>query len=436
MATGSGTAAERRARAVALAAPPRWEDSYQSPWARVINAVGAIPRVFGRRIPRIDPEAMLASAQRRTGLDDWGDPQFLEGLRVLVRAFEERANSHTLGRIFFREYLTTHLVNRLKIQEDLKRHPEILDVPITRPLFVTGMPRSGTTLLQRLLSEDPNGRTLLTWECLEPSPPPRTETYRTDPRINKTRKTLEGLHRLAPRMASVHFFGAEEPEECNDLFANGFVAAIYGFMFDVPLYVEWLDLQELVDPYRYLRRQLQLLSWKCRGDHWILKAPAHQFALDALLTVFPDANIVVTHRNPLEFLPSICSLAASMRGISCERLDMSLLGSELNEALAVGPERTIATRQRSDPKRFFDVPYPRLKADPVGTAKSVCQHFGYECGDEYENRMRAWLANNPQHKHGVHRYSLEQFGLDAERVNRRFSVYLDWMAEHLPEMRK
>ena len=432
MEAGISTAAERRTRAIASAAAPIWETPYRPNWVRLINAAGAVPKALGRPIPGLDVDGMLATARRRTGLSDWGDPGFRGGLDVLVRAFEERGNSHTFGRIFFREYLVQHLVNRLKIQDDLTRHPEILDVPIRRPLFVTGMPRSGTTLLQRLLSEDPSGRVLLSWECLEPSPPPRAETYRSDPRIARVNKTLEAFNRLAPQMASVHYFGAQEPEECNDLFANGFVAAIYGFMFDVPAYVEWLDEQDLVAPYRYLRRQLQLLSWRCPGDHWILKAPAHQFALDALLTVFPDANIVVTHRDPLEFLPSICSLAAAMRGISCERLDLALLGAELNEALALGPERTIATRETADPARFLDVPYTRLKADPVGTARSVCEHFGYPCGTEYEGRMRGWLTSNPQYKHGVHRYSLDQYGLDAGKVSRRFAAYLDWMAANLP----
>jgi hypothetical protein len=378
---------------------------------------------------------MLADAERRAGLSDFGDDRFREGLEVLVRAFEEQGQAHTFGRLFFRESCVRLLVNRLKIQDDLTRHPEILEVPVRRPLFITGLPRSGTTLLHRLMAQDPEGRPLLLWETLEPSPPPRPETYRADPRIGRARKTLRTLHALAPRIATAHTFDAESPEECNSLFAHGFLAGYNGFMYDVPDYVEWLRQQDLVEPYRYLRRQLQLLSWRMPEARWVLKAPAHLYGLDAILAVFPDARIVQTHRDPVRVLPSLCSLASAFRGIVSDRVDLRRLGAEFTEAMARGPERAMAVRATADPAHFFDVAYPSLVADPVGVVREICRHFGDPVGPEFEGRMRRWLAENPQHKHGVHRYSLEQFGLDAATVNDRFAAYLRWMDEHVPGAR-
>jgi hypothetical protein len=412
---------------------PIWETTRRPAWVKAVNAAGAVARGLGVRWPRVDPETLLRLARRRTGLGDFGDDRFRGGLAALVDAFEAQGTAHAFGRLFFREYCVSLLVNRLKIADELRRHPEILGVPVPRPLVITGLPRSGTTFLHRLMSEDPAGRTMLFWEALEPAPPPARETYATDPRIARARRSMELLYRLSPRLATAHEFDAESPEEDNNLFAHEFAAGILGFMFDVPDFVRWLDRQDLVPGYRSMKRQLQLLSWKYRGDYWVLKAPAHLFGLDALLEVFPDANIVVTHRDPLQVIPSLCSLAAGFRGILTDRLDLRRLGAEFAEAMAVGPRRAIAARAAADPSRFFDVSYRRLTADPVGTVRDACARFGYDFTPAYEARVRRRLADHPQHKHGVHRYHLADFGLDAPSVNRHFDFYREWLAGHLPQ---
>ena len=220
---------------------PLWEHPPAPLWVRGVNILGRGLRRVRVRWPRLDDEAMMAEARRRTRLNDFGDDGFREGLRVLVNAFEAIDTAHAFGRLFFREYCTLRLVNRLKIQAELTRHPEILDVPIRRPLFITGLPRSGTTFLHRLMSEDPAGRTLLTWEAMEPAPSPDPATYRTDPRIASARKSIELLQRLSPRLSTAHEMAAESPEEDNDLYAHGFKAGIIGFLFDVPDYTRWLN---------------------------------------------------------------------------------------------------------------------------------------------------------------------------------------------------
>lgn len=411
--------------------PPIWDRPYRPTWMRVFNAVGGVLGKLGARTD-LSPKTLMTMAERRARLSDFGDDRARLGLEALVQSFETQGDAHAFGRLFFRETCVRLLVNRLKIQDDLKRHPEILDVPIRRPLVVTGLPRSGTTLLHRLLSEDPNGRTMVLWETLEPSPPPTAETFQTDPRIERARQSTKTLYALAPKIPAAHLFESQTPEECNGLFAHGFAAILLAFMFDVPDYVQWLAKQDLVENYAYFKHQLQLLMWKCPGDHWVLKAPAHMFGINALLEIFPDACIVMTHRDPLKVIPSTCSLGAGFRGIVSDRVDLRRLGAEMTESLSEGTERALAARAAADPARFFDVTYTDLVADPVQIARAACEHFGYPCGDEYEARMRRWMAENPQHKHGVHRYSLDEFGLDPDDVRARFSVYLDWMAANLP----
>jgi len=371
---------------------------------------------------------LLSAAQRRSGLFDFGDGHFHQGLRVLADAFNDRGEAHAFGRLVFYYHVVSLLVSRLKIQADLTRHPEILNVPLARPLFITGLPRSGTTFLHRLMSEDPAGRTLRTWEGLMPSPPPTYETYESDPRIALARRQAGLARRLSPRLAIAHEVAPELPEEDNHLFARDFHSLMFAHLFDVPDYTDWLKDRDLGPTYHYARRQLQHLSWKYRADHWILKAPAHLPWLDELLEVFPDASVIVMHRDPVQVIPSLCSLNAGLRGIVTDRLDLGRLGTECLDDLAWRSERMIAARAGLDPARFLDVSYERLVADPIATIREACHHFGYDFSPEYEARARRYIAENPRHKLGVHRYHLEDFGLDEVTVNLHFVEYQHWLA--------
>jgi hypothetical protein len=236
---------------------------------------------------------------------------------------------------------------------------------------------------------------------------------------------------MAPRLRAAHLYEPAAPEECNLLFAQNFSAAMLAYMFDVPGYIECLRTLDLVENYRYFKAQLQLLSWKCPGDHWVLKAPGHLFGLDAIATVFPDACLVVTHRDPLECIPSACSLAAAYREITSNEVDLIRLGTEVSEVLAVGIERALNARAAADPSMFFDVSYPKLIADPIGVACSAYNHFGYTVKSSMVDRMRRWLTENPQGKHGIHRYRLHEFGLEPSLLSNRFARYCAWTAQNV-----
>jgi hypothetical protein len=404
-----------------------WEATKRPLLVRLINAVGSGLKVVGVRWPRITAEGLMAAARRRTGLSDFGGGSFREGLGALIDAFNAGEAVHTFGRLLFRDMVTNMLANRLRIEADIARHPEILDVPVERPIFITGLPRSGTTFLHRLMSEDPAGRTLLYWESMFPSPPPEPATYRTDPRIAQVRRRIERVSQLSPRLAQAHELGAEIPEEDNNFYAHDFRSRILGFLYDVGAYDEWLSNNDLKGLHAYARRQMQHLSWKLRGQYWILKAPVHLFWLPELLATFPDAAVIITHRNPCQVIPSLCSLAAGFRGILTNRLDLHRLGKGYVEGLPVACQKSIAARETIDPSRLFDVSYDRMVADPIATVRAACDHFGYNFTPEYETRARRYLAENPKHKHGAHQYRLQDFGLTDETVKHHFADYLTWL---------
>lgn len=402
---------------------PTLEHPYRPPWLRLINWTGSTLKRGGVPLVNLSEESILSAAFRQTGLSDWGDESFRVPLRILLESFEKEANLNFVGRYLLRQHCIRLLVNRLRIQDDLKRYPEILQVPIRRPLFIVGLPRTGTTLLHNLLSQDPSSRWLALWELTSPSPPPDYQTRDTDPRIEETEKLVRQYNYLAPNLSAAHYLNPKGPEECNSLFEHGFVSTLFELRANVPRYVEWLEAQDMVASYRYFRQQLQFLAWRCPGDHWVLKAPAHLFSLDALMTVFPDACIIQTHRDPLKVLPSICSLSAMVRGICSDQVDLRLVGEHWNNRLENALERAMQVRESVAPDQFYDVNYNALLQDPIGTVRQIYAYFNYDFAPRIEENINRWITQNPQHKHGIHRYSLKQFGLEPTIINRRFARY-------------
>lgn len=400
-----------------------FEHPHRPAWLRLVNWAGSTIRRSGVPLADLSKESLMSAAMRQTELSDWGDESFRVPLGILLKSFETQANLNFVGRVLLREYFIRLLVNRLRIQDDLKRHPEILQVPIRRPLFITGLPRTGTTLLHNLLSQDPSSRWPVLWELLYPSPPPQAETRETDPRIEKAKKLLKSYNYLAPNLAPVHYLNPNGPEECNYLFEHGFVSVIFELIANVPTYCELVKAHDMVPLYQYYRQQLQLLAWRCPGDHWVLKAPMHLFSLDALIAVFPDACIIQTHRDPLKVLPSMCSLSAIARGIYSDRVDIEGVGEFWINRLVNGLEHAMQVRDSADPAQFYDLKYTALVQDPIGTVRQIYDYFGYDFTPRMQENMNRWITENPKHKHGVHQYSPKQFGLDPAVVNRRFAKY-------------
>jgi hypothetical protein len=397
---------------------------------------------FEDGIPEVPLEesAIFAMAMEETQLSDFGDESFKMPFRVLLKSLVDEADMHAMGRLMMFRTLVRLLSNRLKIHDDLKRHPEILDVPIRRPLFILGFPRTGTTFLHKLLACDPNARSMSLWEGLYPSPPPEKDTYASDPRIEVVREWIDAINKISPQLASAHKLDATGPEECLWLFEHTFADLIFELRVHVPSYSKWLlENENKIDSYRYFRSILQLLTWRCGGQHWVLKAPRHLFGLEGLLAVFPDAKIIQTHRDPAEVLPSLCSLTQFSRLMYSDRFDAQAVGAHWLDRLrgvftyAMRLRQTHEQEERKCAKQgstassvgsqFLDIHYRDLIADPIAIVQQIYAHHDYPYSDAFEANMKRWLTENRQHKHGKHQYSLDNFGLDAAKVDRGFEIY-------------
>jgi len=389
---------------------------------RLLNAAGRLAG-DGRPLVSLDPERMIRGAERQSGLSDWGPLPFRPALEALMESLENDAQLNTFGRMMMRDYVLRMLVNRLTIQRDLKAHPEILEVKITRPLFILGLPRTGSTLLQRLLAANPDARSPESWEMMYPSPPPEAATYDTDPRRKLARRRLGMLNWSAPEYPSVHETLADVPEECVYLLQTAFATYSYELMARIPGFRRWLQQHDQLETYRYHKIMLQVLQWRCEKSHWVLKSPFHALSLGELLQVYPDASVVLTHREPAQVVPSLCSLFNVFHTLTSDRSDPKQLGSDLLDLLAPANDRVIELRRTQGEERFLDIGYRELVADPFSTAQRIYTNFGRPLPAAALDAMRAWHAGNPQHKHGVHRYTLDEFGLEPAQVDARFATY-------------
>ena len=393
---------------------------------RLINRLGS-------RLPRkisLTEKGLMEAASRKTGLSDWGDNDFREPLKVLLQSYEADAHLNTVGRLITRRNLIEKLANRLLIRDVLKRHPEIEQVPIRRPVFIVGLPRTGTTMLHRLLAQDPETRTLQFWELLTPSPPPDRQSYETDPRRKQVRRGMnlyswflfsrEGYG----QRAAIHYTRHDSPEECIPLFMNALKAGMFAVHARLTRYAIWLQNQDMEDAYKYYRKQLQILLWRFSAERLVLKSPMHLSNLDALLKVFPDARLIWTHREPVRIIPSSCNLCAMVRQIRSDHLDLEEIGHSALLRLAHALDRGMQVRDEDDnQKRYLDLSYHETIKNPIRAVRKIYEFLGDDLSPLAEGQIRRWLGRNPKNKHGVHRYDLKMFGLKTDEVNHLFKAY-------------
>lgn len=410
---------------------------------RLLNTVGGALRSLGLPIVRLDADTLVARARRNTGLHDLGDDVFAgpiarEGLRRLIDSYEREADLTVLGRIMARSDLVRLLENRLRMTAVWRKHPEIGQGEIKRPIFILGLPRTGTSILHELLAQDPANRTPMTWEVMHPWPPPERAGFETDPRIAQVDKHFGGIDRLLPDFKSIHPMGAQLPQECVAMTAHDFATIAYHTTNRVPSYQAWLEAADLRPVYASHRRQLQYLQWRCPGDRWVLKSPGHLWALDALLAVYPDARIVQTHRDPLKVLASLVSLMRTLRslGMRVDRIDPVEIGRDWAERLERGLRATSETRDRqiADPSRTYDLLFKDFVGNEIAAIGKLYAHFDLELTPEAQARMRAFLAAHSRDQRGRHTYDLAGTGLDVAAERRRFAPYQERYAipsEHM-----
>ncbi len=365
---------------------------------------------------------LLNDATRRAALHDFGGTEVLRPLSVLLDAYHSEAELTFIGRMAMREDVLQSLLTRLHIQADRKRYPEIADAGIDAPLFITGLPRSGTTFLHNLLAEDPGFRAPAGWEVMYPSPPPGAHPNASDSRIARAQRRMKQLYWLAPDFKLIHPLDAALPQECIAITSSAFVSDAYPTMCHVPSYQRWLDRADLVTSYEYHRCFLQHLQGGQRHLRWLLKAPAHLFGLRALLEVYPDARIVFTHRDPVEVLPSLANLTLVLRGAFSDRHAPEEIGREVTGHWAEGMRRARKVVQQLPDwhTRCLDIAYEDLTNRPLDTVERLYRHFDLDLSSETLGRMQKYLHQRPKDQFGKHRYSLANFDIDAGQIERAF----------------
>ncbi len=372
---------------------------------------------------------LLALATQATGLSDFGPDDYADGLAVLVDSYEREAGLTPRGVRVTRAMLRGALTARLASESAWRTHPEHAQVEIARPLFVTGLPRTGTTALHRLLVADPAHQGLEMWLAEVPQPRPPRESWAADPVFRYIQAGCERHHTAHPEFMGVHYMAADQVEECWQLLRQSMRSISWECLAHLPSYSAWLSTQDWTGAYRRHRRNLQLIGLPDAGKRWVLKNPSHLFALDALLTVYPDALVIQTHRDPGTAIASVCSLAAQASAGWSEVFAGDVIGQDQLELWASGLERFSAERARAErarpgQARFFDVRYEDLVADPVGTAEAVYAHFGLPFTGAAAMSMRALTTERATGSPGTapaHRYALADFGLTEADVSARFS---------------
>lgn len=365
-------------------------------------------------------EDLHASATKACGLTDFGADDYTEALGVLLESYQRDAELTELGSKMNRYFLRGALVARALSEASWKAHPEYVETPVTRPIFVTGLPRTGTTALHRLLAADPGHQALEMWLSEYPQPRPPRETWSQNPIFQQIDAGFAQHHVENPEFMGLHYMSAAEVEECWQLLRQTAKSIAYESLAWLPTYSQWLQRQDWTNAYVRHRENLQLIGL---GDErrWILKNPSHLFALDALLKVYPDALIIQTHRDPVTVLASSCSLSEHATKGWSNTFSGKRIGESQLELWSRGLREFTAARERYDAAQFIDVDFADLRADPLGTIESIYRRFGIEFSGAARAAMTALdQESRSGDRKPAHRYELADYGLTEDQVRAHF----------------
>jgi hypothetical protein len=371
------------------------------------------------------PDVLIAAACAQTGLDDFGGDSFREGLEAYCQAASAEAQLNPIGSAVVPGAILSALANRLRISEWLKHHPEVSGERIEAPFVVIGLFRAGTTFLSYLLEKDPRHRPLLRWEAGDSVPPPAPATLRSDPRIAAARAAAAMLEQINPRVRLVQSEEPDGPTECISVLNQDFKSLLWEAMANVPGYGRWLQATDHRSAYEYHRRVLQVLQSGGVRGRWSLKSPHHALHLDALTAVYPDARLVLMHRDPVLLCASVCSLITTLTRTFSDADHRSYIAGHWTDLLAKSIARVDAFRDANPARRIVDVHYADLVRDPLGTMRRVYAAFGEELDAPALGAMTQHIASHPKGRFGRHAYDLGEFGLDAAMIAERFRPYVE-----------
>lgn len=374
----------------------------------------------------LNADALIEKAMKDTGIDAFDCDSYREGLDVFVNDFNKGiAKGYHIAPGIERAALDSvhYLSNRLRVAQYHRDHPELASRPIERPVFVMGVPRTGTTLLSNLLACDPARRSPLEWEIDEPVPPATSDTLKTDPRVLARMEAHRALLEAHPEAGKIYRSSPIYPHECVWYMAHDFKTLMIESKGKLPEYRDFIFSADMTSAYAYHRKFLQVLQHKAPGV-WNLKMPSHILQLEYLIKEYPDARLVWTHRDPYAATGSLCSIISMSHRLYLGGPDTEWLGSNYSWQAAEHANRGMDFRDRHGEDSIIDVHYDKLMNDPMGTMKTLYAALGDEWTPGAEAGIQAWLDDNPQDKFGKHEYKLAQYGLTKEQLDPMFERYL------------
>ena len=392
-------------------------------WARRLIAMG--PNVGGEEyLVPLDPDELIATAKSATGLADFGPPTWEEPFRRLVDALSSEARLHALGRLMARNDLLRHLRTRLTVVDAAARNPAIAQEQVVAPVFITGPARSGTSILHELLGEDPALRAPLAWEMAHPFPPPPGAA---DERAEWAESEFDLWADVNPAFGAVHELKSTLPEECLWLMAPEFDGGFWSTNSDIPTFLAWRAGTDQVPTYRFHKLMLQTLQLQSPSPArpWALKSPIHLMRLPALFAVYPDARVILTHRDPAKTVPSSVSTLAAGRWVRSNDVDTEEIAASAGFGLSFMLNGLAGQRSSLPAGQLADLHYLDLIRDPVGAIAGAYEQLGLPFDPALPDKITAYLASRPQHKHGEHRYAAADFGLDPDEIRQTFAPYID-----------
>jgi hypothetical protein len=372
----------------------------------------------------IEVESLLATAREQTGLSEFGDPSFREGLGVFVNALNNEAKLSEAGEGRIVGSMIATLAQRLKVQDYLASNPDLLDAPVERPTFMFGLPRTGTTLAINLFAADPAARVFTRWEAFNTVPPAAPGAVRSDPRCIAEQEKLDINLKYLPHISAMHWEDADSSTECQFAMSPTFCSQVYDSQFFIPSYTNWFLNADYAPAFAYHKRLMQLLQGN-NGGRWTFKNPWHPLYLDALKATYPDARLAMSHRDPADVLASACSLIFAVRKMYSDDVDPVACSAVLMKTFDAMIARTTAFEEKHGTGSIHHIQYVDLVRDPIGEMEKAYAAFDEPLTQEAEAAMQAMLDANPKGKHGKHEYRLEDYGLTKAKVREHFGDYIE-----------
>lgn len=376
---------------------------------------------------KLEADELLRAAQQKAGLTDFGDDFFIEPLTQLLQDAAANTNFHPLGAYLFKKKIIINLVNRLWSQYWLKREPSIVK-PLPPKVLITGLQRTGTTFLQRLLGALPEFRGVISWEVVNPVPKSKKKTYYG---MYEAQLAHRALNFLSPEFKSIHSVKHNSLEEEVVLMDHAFASTATQSVLNVPNYAKWLEQQDQTRAYQDLKMWLQFILWREPAKKYVLlKSPHHMEYMDMFMSVFPNTKIIHTHRQPKQTLASYCSMIMAGKKIFSNHADSFEVGRYWLKKDVRFVEKFLEYRSRNEEK-FYDVAYKNLVADPILIVKQIYDHLDLEWTTEHASLATEFCRNHRKNKFGKHKYTIEDYGLTEDQVDQAFGDYIEQFKDHL-----